>query len=353
MRFRHVVLALCPLFALSMSSFAHAGGGVDITQATDQQKKDAQDHYQKGAKAFEGRKFDEAYTEFSASYDVVRSPNAHMMMARALLELGQAARAYNELGLVEDESQGQDKYKSTIEKSQSLRAEAAKKIAVVTLKLSGDKTGPLQITIDDLTAPVDRPYGISPGKAVARAYRSGKMRDTEELVLKAGDEKTVELDLGPADVEPPKPVLDKPAPLVAPKKRAEPVDSSAGSGLVVSGAIITALGVSGMGVGGALYKLSSDDYDALVQQCGGDPAKGDATSCGTSKAVSDLRDSGKEKQTFAIAALVAGGATTALGLGLLMGGAVVSHDASKAADTARVDVDVKVGPGAVWVTGTF
>ena len=350
MRFRFA-LALGCVLAFSTTAPAFAAGGVDITDATEAQKKDALDHYQKGTRAFELKKYDVAYTEFSSSYDIVRSPNAHMMMARSLLELGQAARAYNELGLVEDESQGQEKYKTTIEKSQALRADAAKSIAIVTIRIVGDKNGPLQITLDDLLAPIDRPYGVSPGKAVARAFRAGKLRDAEELALVAGETKTIELDLGPADAAPPKLVDTTPKP--APRKvPSEPVDSSAGTGLVVSGAIITTLGLSGLGVGGALYKLSSDDYAALVEKCGGDPANGEATTCGSSSDISDLRSSGKDKQTASMAALIAGGATTALGLGLLMGGAIVNHNASKSADETA-HVDVRVAPGGVWVSGTF
>jgi hypothetical protein len=330
---------------------AFAGGGIDISQATEEQKKEAQDHYQKGTKAFEAKRFSEAYTEFSASYDVVRSPNAHMMMARALLELGQFARAYNELGLVEDESQGQEKYASTIEKAKALRVDAAKKIAVITIKLAGDKGGPLQITLDDLLAPVDRPYGVSPGKAVLRAFRSGKMRDVEEMALKAGEERTVELDLGPADVAAAPLVKETPPPPVPKKKPAPVEDGNSGGGLVVAGTIIATLGVSGMAVGGVLYKLSSDDYAELVTLCGGDPAKGEPTDCGQNPDVTDLKASGKDKQTFGTAALVAGGVTTALGLGLLMGGAVMSYQSSK--DSTALNVDVKVGPSSVWVTGTF
>ena len=169
-------------------------------------------------------------------------------------------------------------------------------------------------------------------------------------MLGAGETKTIELDLGPADAVPAPVVVAPPKP--APRKASsEPVDSSVGNGLVVSGAILTAVGLSGFAVGGAFYKLSSDDYAALVEKCGGDPAKTSTFSCTGQSGIRDLQSSGKDKQTVAVAALIAGGATTALGLGLLMGGAIVNHNASKSAETAHVDV--RIAPGGVWVSGTF
>ncbi len=349
MRSRLLLASVACVASLTFCRPASAAGGSDIGQATEEQKKQAQDHYQKGTKAFEAKRFDEAYTEFSASYEVVRSPNAHMMMARTLLELGQFARAYNELGLVEDESQGQERYAATVEKAKALRVDAAKKIGVLTIKLLGDRGGALQITLDDLPVPVDRPYGVSPGKAVVRAFRSGKLRDAEELSLKPGEERALELDLGPADVAPTPLVKEPPPP--PPKKAPPVVEGSSGGGLVAAGSVIAALGISGMTIGGVLYKLSSDDYSELVELCGGDPDKGERIDCGQNPRVTDLKSSGKDQQTFGTAALVAGGVTTALGLGLAMGGAVMNYQSSK--DSTALHVDVKVGPTSVWVTGTF
>jgi hypothetical protein len=88
-----------------------------------------------------------------------------------------------------------------------------------------------------------------------------------------------------------------------------------------------------------------------VARCGGDPALGEPTNCGETPEVADLKESGKDKQTFATAALVAGGVATALGLGLIMGGAVIGYQAGKEAE--KVSFELDLGPGGVWMTGTF
>lgn len=329
---------------------AHAGEGADIGAATEEQKKAAQDHYIRGTKEFEAKRFDQAFTEFSASYGIVKSPNAHMMMGRALLAQGQAARAYNELWLVEQEAAGQERYAAAVEKSRALREEAARKIAVVTFQISGDQSKPVQITVDELPVPAGRPYGLNPGKAAVRAFRSAKMRDTEQLDLKAGETRTVALDVGPADPEPivpqaipPKVVASPPKPKPAPA----PVGSG-GSGFVIAGSLVSVVGISGLVVGGGLYKLATDDYDALVEACGEPPTDGNVQ-CPAGVNVAGLKEAGDEKQTGAIGAFIAGGVITALGIGLVIGGEYIDKEEAK----RRKNLAVRVGPGSLVVEGRF
>ena len=91
--------ALC--FAVTLAAAAMPGvawaQGVSVAEATDADKARAQEFYKSGAMSFEFRRWGDALRKFRESYAVVRSPNTHLMIARALAELGQKTEAFNEL----------------------------------------------------------------------------------------------------------------------------------------------------------------------------------------------------------------------------------------------------------------
>jgi DNA-binding transcriptional ArsR family regulator len=336
-------LSLSPL-ALSHHAFAQ-GAGVD--EATAEQKKEAQSHYDRGVRYFEAKKYDDAYQEFSKSYGVVRSPNAHMMMARALLSLGQHARAYNELGLVEAEAQGQDRYTKTLELSRGYRAEAAQKIAVVTPKITGARTGPTQLTINDVMVPLDAPYGVNAGTITARVTVAGKLRDEEKTEMKPGEQRTIELDLGAAQPTPgplapiqPTPVDSRPSGSYV---DGEEEPGSGATGLYVGGGILVGFGLTSIGVGIGMYAMAKSDHNAIAEACGTDPQQ---PSCPT--VYEDHDDDGRLKHAVYQATTIAGSVMTALGATLIVVGAVRSSEESSASLPR-----VRVGPGSVVVDGNF
>lgn len=349
LRFTPFVLAL----ALEVP-LARGADGVDIGEATDVQKKTAQDRYSQGTKEFEAKRFEEAYAQFTASYGIVRSPNAHLMMARALIELGQPALAYNELAVVEREASGQARYAGALEKSRALRADAAKKIAIVSLDIRGDRRELSKVTIDDIPAPLDGDFGVRPGTVTVRVFPVTKPNvphpehglDDRVVELKAGEVRTVVIDVGSRGPDPKLVITPPPGP-AATSTSPEDAESPVGPILVVAGSIAATLGGSGVLLGGVLYQLAVDDYDELVLGCG-EPTADRKAQCRAGVNVARLKEAGAEKQTLATVAFVAGGLTAAVGIGLVIGGDALNRDAAQERAVA-----VRILPGRIVVEGTF
>src|SRR5688572_1019616 len=99
---RLVGAALCVAIATAWlpprSAFA---AGVSPLTASAQERRKAQARYEEGAKLFEAKRFPEALKAFQESYDIVASPNSHLMIARSLRDSGKLVAAYEEFGRVE------------------------------------------------------------------------------------------------------------------------------------------------------------------------------------------------------------------------------------------------------------
>lgn len=354
---RRTLLACSLLVApiLTVSSPARAQG-VPIETATDAQKKEAQGLYERGAKAFDQKRYEDAFNAFASSYGVVRSPNAHMMMARALLGLGRFARAYNELAVVEEEGAGNPKYAPTVERSKELRAEAAQKVAVITIKLVGEKAGPVRVFIGDQLAPIDRAFAVEPGALAIKALVNEAQTDAKQVDVPAGQAQVVELKVG--EVKPPPSATPAPTPTappavppppVLPPKEEEPQRSPAASGLLISGTVVSLLGLGGMAVGAGFYFASKEDHDFLSDpEQSGCRSEGERTICPESLA--DRIESGQESQRNAQIAVAVGGGVTAIGVGLLIAGGVLTRGAPPE-ETASVRV--LPGLGSLVVEGVF
>lgn len=331
--------------------------GVAIEQATDAQKKEAQGHYDRGARAFDQKKYEDAFNAFAASYGVVKSPNAHMMMARALMGLGRFARAYNELTVVEEEATGNPKYAATLERSKELRAEALPKVSVITVKLVGQKSGPVRVTAGDALIPIDRAHAIDPGKITVKALVNDSQTDAKEVDAASGKEQVVELKVGdtapPPVVAPPVgpvgPQPVQPPPPVTPPDEDETPRSPAATGLLIGGTAVSLLGLGGMAVGAGFYFAAKEDHDFLMDpEQSGCRVDGDSTICPES--LQDRIDAGETNQRNAAIAVGVGGGVTAIGLGLLIAGGVLAGS-PKSDDTASVQLDV--GLGSLGLRGAF
>ncbi|NUP12713.1 MAG: hypothetical protein HOW73_42275 [Polyangiaceae bacterium] len=321
-----VLVALAP-----RASFA--GPGVSVQDATPAQKKEAQNLYEKGAKAFEQKKYDEAVIAFQGSYDVVKSPNAHMMLGRALVETNQLPRAYAELAVAEEEAKESERYAQTLDKIRSLRSDLAKKVALVRVKVVGAPAGQvLTARAADKPCAIDQDCVVVPGMVRVEVLEGTTVKATKDLLIAAGATENVQIDLTPA--EPVKPI----GPVEPVKPPPPPPSSGSRTGYLVSGGIVGALGLGAMGAGGALYAMAKSDHDDLEQACGAD---GKHCPAGSSEQIED----GRDKQAWSVIAFIAGGATASLGLGLIIAGVTTTSPSD--------DVKVTVGPGWVGVTSRF
>lgn len=82
---------------------AHADG-VFPSDATPVQREQAQARFARGKELFARKNFDEARAEFSASHDIVASPNTRLQIGRCFRAMGKFVAAYAEFGRTEVEA---------------------------------------------------------------------------------------------------------------------------------------------------------------------------------------------------------------------------------------------------------
>src|SRR4051812_48863807 len=95
---------------LLSSGVVHAA---DAAPPEKEQKAGAQKTFDAGSRLYDAHRYDEALTAFRASYQILASPNSHLMVARALRDLGRNVEAYAEYDSVAREAAAKgEKYES-------------------------------------------------------------------------------------------------------------------------------------------------------------------------------------------------------------------------------------------------
>jgi len=308
--------------------------GVGIAQATELQKREAQAHYEKGAKLFELKKLEDALKSFKQSYDVVKSPNAHLMMSRALIEMGELLRAHHELVVTEEEAKGSERYAATADKAKTLRAEVEKKVTLVRVTAKGGDPQKHSVRVGTVTMALNEERPFLPATVQIELLEGGVPKATVVAALVAGEKKNIELSAEPPPQLPP-PQL--PPPQLPPPPPTSTVDSKA---LIISGAVIGVVGLAGVGVGASLFFLAKGDADNLDTICGPDRRQ-----CPSGSA--ETIDSGRGKLLGSQVSFAVGGGLAALGTGLFVAGLATKDD--KKSD----DVSFGVGLGSAWLSGRF
>jgi hypothetical protein len=336
-RVRAIALLLLGLGLASIESSAFAQG-VGIGQATELQKREAQAHYEKGAKLFELKKLEDALKSFKQSYDVVRSPNAHLMMSRALIEMGELLRAHQELLGTEEEAKGNERYVSTAEKAKELRTELEKKLSLVRVTAKGGDPTKHTVRVGTTVMALDEERAFFPATVQIELLEGTVVKATMVAALSAGDKKAFELS---AEPPPPPPQLPPPQPPPPPPPKST-VNSQA---MIISGVVIGVVGLAGVGVGTSLFFVAKSDADNLEATCGPTGRQCPAGS-------NDLIDTGRGKLLGSHISFALGGGLAALGTGIFIGGLVTKPDKREQGSLAP-SVDFQVGPGSMWLNGRF
>lgn len=331
---------------LAWATAAWAGGSSPLT-ATPQEKKQAQAQYEEGTKAFEGRRFADALKAFQGSYDVVASPNSHLMMARSMRELGQLAAAYDELERTEQEAKQLSqsdaaKYGPTIDKAVADREALRKRVALVTVRVRGEgvsvSVGGRAVAGDR----VGRPMAVMPGPFEIAGSTADGRRVAKSATATAGGTLEIEIDLSqPAAAPTPTPV---PAPAPAPAPGPAPDAPAKGKGSLLPYALIAGgVGVAGLGLGTAFGLMHLSTYSDIEDKC---PQ--------ARRPCNDLQDDidkGKSQQTIANVGFVVGGVGLGIGAALLV--LDLSRGGSKEAKEGAATPAISVGYRTVEVTGRF
>jgi hypothetical protein len=294
------------------------------------QRAGAQKTYEAGTKLYDSRHFEEALAAFRASYQIVASPNSHLMMARCIRDLGRNAEAYREYEAVAAEASSKgDKYKSTAAAAIEERDELRPKVALLTIRLPDAppeftvKVGPGTVAKGEIGTALA--FDAGPTVVIAEAPDGATAR--AEVTLTAGATSEVELRLVKPEVKvaapPPAPVAPPPPP---------PSPSPLRTWAYVAGGV----GAAGFITFGIFGAMTSSKYSSLESAC---PDK----QCSPDKQ-GDI-DSGKTYQTVANIGLGVGIVGIAAGATLF----VLSLNQPKDETAPKVGL----GLGSATVSGRF
>jgi len=175
----------------------------------------AQKVYSQGVDHYKAGRMVEALAAFRASYDMVPSPNSHLMIARTLRDRGDLVEAYAEYGKVvteaEEAAQREARYRSAAEASRAERAKLRARLTIITVQV---KNPPDDLRIVIGGRPIEReqwgkPVPVTSGALVALAIATGRSEQRQELAAVPGGELTVSFDFS----TPPRDVAGVPSPL--------------------------------------------------------------------------------------------------------------------------------------------
>jgi len=160
----------------------------------------AQKVYLQGADHYRSGRLLEALAAFRASYDMVASPNSHIMIARTLRDKGDIAQAYAEYDRVvveADEAILRDsKYQATADAARAERGKLREKLTMVIVRVRNPPED-LHVVIGD--KPIERtewgkPVPVKAGARVALGVAGGLPDQRQEVSGFPGDELVVSFD---------------------------------------------------------------------------------------------------------------------------------------------------------------
>lgn len=321
--------AVCLAALLFLPSVAHAAADSD-------EKAGAQKTFEAGTKLYDAHRYKEALTALRASYQILASPNSHLMVARCLRELGSYKEAYREFSAVAAEAREKgDKYASAAQAAAEEGDEVKQKLGFVVVKISGTQAGAkVKVGGEAVDAQaLGTPIPEDPATLVVTAEGTDGSTARAEVTLTAGSTETVELNLVP-------PSSGEAAPPPPPEPPKVAVDtSSTGTPLRTWAYVAGGVGVAGFATFAIFGSMSNSKYNDLKAQCG----NGGACSQG------DI-DSGKTDQTIANIGLGVGIVGLGVGTALFFLGGKKS-DASEGQSASNLHV--YLGARSVAVRGSF
>ncbi len=320
-------LRACVVMALCLSATGAWAQGTPVEQASDEQKQAASEAFQAAKEAFNEGRFEEALSGFRASYTQVASPNAKLMIAATLRELGRKAEAWVVFGEVAVEAsaaaQADPKYQATADAAIHNRGELRNEIGLLTVAGLERATEDAVLTIDGREIPRDRwhePIAVDPGERTVTLTS----QPPQTVTVAAGADAHV--DLSPKEA-PPDTLTLTPADLAGDEGPDKLLIA------IISGGVSAAGFVSFAIFGGLALSQFGDLEDACPDMRCPAALQGDA-------------DSG---QTFQVVANVS------LAVGIIGAAVAGGFLAWHFLDPAEEDVTatLEVGPGALQVTGRF
>jgi hypothetical protein len=325
------------LAAVVCAAGAPAAAQPTLAQADESQTERARVSFQAGKTAFEEGRYDQALEHFTAADAAVASPNAKLMAARSLAQLGRLAEAFRLLTALirEAESWGDGRYARAAQAAAEEQVALKPRIVMLSVEVR-DPTGDATLTVAGRELPRSawvEPIAIDPGAfEVVLTGRAGQ-RDSHRLTLAPGVAATLELAIE-ADATTPSPQPAPPPPAPASPPPSARADSAGGtSSLRTWGYVVGAVGVAGIAAFATFGALSNGELAELEQGC---PER---TACTAS--LRETADRGSTYQTVANVSLAVGVAALGTGVTLWVLGA------------PEDSVELTVAPAALRLRGTF
>jgi hypothetical protein len=327
--------------AFLLLSGAALAEGVEVTAATDKQKKEAQKAFQSASAHYDAGRFDKAREGFSASYDIVKSPNSRLMIARSLRELGQLTAAYREyegvMALATELGSADKRYQATAESAREELEALRLQVGLLSVELQGGSPN-TDVHIGDQTikaSELAQAMPWMPGTVTVWALNAAGTAVEHQVDVAAGQTMRVTLDLmvpdEPAVAE--NPFNDEPEGVVV---------STSGSSKRTLAYVAGGVGLAGLATFGVLGVMNDSKFSDLESACPNNRCPPDQQ---------DNIDQGKLYQTIANVGLGVG----VIGLGASAVLFLLSSDGPEQPQAAFFvkPESISVGPGSIQVRGRF
>ena len=258
--------------------------------------------FQEAVKLFRSGDPKRALPLFNRVVEATDSPNARLYIGYCLLDLGRPAEAYQAFWRIVEQTSGpqQTKYAATREAAAEQLVALSPLVAKLTILVTEKPEG-LQVTVDGKPLSAERLGSssvLAPGTHLVAAEAPGVKPVSQEMEIKAGQDKTVVLSF--ADAAAPQ-LTPQPAPQPAPPPMRD-------SPLRPLGFIAAGVGVAGVVVFAAAGLEARSAYRSLEEDCPG--------GCSDRDHLDDI-ERGRSLQTIANVGLAVGTA------GILAGGALL------------------------------
>jgi hypothetical protein len=342
LRARRVALGFALLAILRAETSWAEGASLDA--ASKQQVQAASKAFEAADVLYDAKQYAQALSAFRASYDVVKSPNARLMIGRSLRELGRLGEAYAEAkaAVTEAEAAAQrhPRYAETARAAREDLAALKARVGFVKLDLGSNAESGATVKVGERSfdAPaLYEPIAITPGTTTMIVSVPGQAEQRRDIVVEAGKLQTVALDREPqrsldgaegSDAM----LAEEPREPVETKVELGP-DSSMRTWAYVAGGV----GAVGLATFGVFGVLNNSRYGELDDDCPNG-------ACPSGR--NDDIEAGRRYQLIANVGLGVGivGLGTGVTLLLLSG--------KQSTETAR-RTTLRVAPGAVSIEGRF
>lgn len=265
-------LSIATAIALTSLAPPATAAGVAPSAATKEQKDSASSRFLRGKELYGQNKFDAALAEFTASLEIVASPNTRLYVARCLREMNKPAQAYAEFGRTASEARELAKSDSRYEKAAEAAEQDQKalepKVGLVSVSVQRPNASTtLKVGGEDVRREAwTQPIAVNPGNAEVVAETPGRPAARKSVTVAAGQKESVTVDAAAEEA---------PAQAQAPAKDEKKVEVSTPSdraGLRPYAYVAGGIALAGLATFTVAGLLSNGTYSDLEQACGGERA---------------------------------------------------------------------------------